>query len=90
MGEMVVLFQWIQDFNLLLTFAKAVCPEFLTPPPPRLSIPSRLCTQAEAKSFHPCEVTDGTSSSSENVGEEDIKGKNPPSAPIHSPCLCFL
>ena len=34
MGEMVVLFQWIQDFNLLLTFAKAVCPEFLTPPPP--------------------------------------------------------
>ena len=34
MGETVVLFPWIQDFNLLLTFAEAVCPEFLTPPLP--------------------------------------------------------
>ena len=53
----------------------------LPPTPPSLSIPSRLFTQAEAKSFHPREVTDGTSSSSENVGKRDIKKKIPPPAP---------
>lgn len=60
----------------------------LPPTPPSLSIPSRLFTRAEAESFHPREVTDGTSSSSENVGKRDIKKKNPP--PPHALFLPLL
>lgn len=53
--------------------------------PPSLSIPSRPLTQAEAKSFHPREVTEGTSSTSENVGVKDIK-KNTSSLYPHALC----
>lgn len=57
----------------------------LSHPHPRPSIPS-VSPHRLRPSFHPREVTNGTSSSSENMGQKDIKKKKKKNLPP-APCI---